>query len=154
MAEPDFIPVAQDARLVGDEALTVEVGPVPAVLIDQMKGTRVTADNRRMTAGDAFINAFAIGQVDDWRIARVGINSPHCEFGDLGGIEREGFIKTVNFYDQVHVRTEASRPPTSGSDFFLSVAQHTGRGLLLTCQWEAAAGTRLHRVCDFLITAV
>src|SRR5450432_2152005 len=73
MTETNFVAIAQDARLVRDQALPVEIGSVAAVLIDQTQCPSVPADNGGVTPRNAFVNRLAIGEIDDRRFPVIRV---------------------------------------------------------------------------------
>ena len=154
MTEPDFVAVAQDARLVGDELLPVEERPVIAVLIDQAERASIAADNGRMAAGNALFDGFAVFEIDHRRFTRVGVNAPHRQLGDLGGVESEGLVEPAHFEDQVHFGIEACCAPAWRPNLVVGIGQGACGIRCHVVKRQTAAGTGFRAFRYLFITAI
>lgn len=115
LAEPDFITVSQDARLIGHEALTVEMRAIRAVEVCQDERF-IKAFNGGVNTRDAFLDSLERGEVDVG-FSRV-LHVVTTEDNLCLRIQDERLGKVAHVEDDVRIVAKTRRSPTRmGGEF-------------------------------------
>src|SRR5581483_7993397 len=117
LAEPHFVTIAQHTRLVRDQTLAVEVGPVHAAQVNQSQRILTTPD-RGMNARNAFFLGAKRRQVKTE--VRSGGAVAVCAAQDhlLFGLQDERFRRISNVDNDRRLPSETGRSPGVPADQF------------------------------------